>query len=1294
MKLGDLVAGRFAIESLAASGGMGRIFRALDRETGTPVAVKVLLPSGEQEIARFAREAEMLDTLRHPRVVRALAHGATESGEPYLVLEWLDGEDLGQRLARGPLGVGESVALATHVAEALAAAHAQGIIHRDIKPSNLFLVSGAIDRVKVLDFGVARLAARSTRLTRTGTVVGTIGYMAPEQARGGGHADARADVFALGAVLFECLTGAPPFEGDDLAPLLAKILFEEAPRASARRPEIPAALDALIAAMLAKDPAARPSDGAALLAAIASASAGIAWPGGSEAPRAAALTSLERRSLSLVLVDAPPLSAEAETVLLDQTDTDAEALRQAAAPFGARVEVLADGSVVATLTGAAIATDQAARAARLAIALRDAAPLHGRRAIAVVTGRGESTGRLRVGDAVDRAARMLADHRAAPADAAPILLDDVTANLLDARFDVREADQGLVLRGERAITEGARTLLGKATACVGRDRELGWLEDLFVECERERIAQAAVVTGPAGIGKSRVAQELVRRIRQRYPTLTVGIGRGDPLQSGSSFAPLVQALGSAIGLRGESADARRAKLAAAVRAVVSEADAGWVTEILGEILGARTPDDEASQLLRSCRQDARTMSEHLQRAWEELLGGACAAHPVLLVLEDLHWGDGATVRFVDGALARFHDRPFMVLALGRPEIDEVFPKLWQGRHTHRIRLRELGARASERLVRQVLGERAAEDAVARIVAQADGNAFYLEELIRATAERGGEELPETVVAMVEARLARLDGEARRLLRAGSVFGESFSTGGVVALTGADRAAAEAQLQTLAERELLARRTEARSPDEPEYAFRHALLRDGAYAMLTEEDRALGHRLAGAWLLAHGEEDPLVLARHFELGRERARAASFYLAAARRAIRGSDIDAAIAGAERGRACGGTAETEAGLLGVLCEAYAWQRAWDEGLPVAREVTRLAPPGSAPWLQGAFFRITAANFRGDLAEFEALYQAAHDLSPEPAESRLVLALLGYLSVQYDSVGLTDRVDVLMRNMRKIADRVEATEPSARAWLTALEGFRRARLFEDPWQGYSCSRSAFKAFLAVGYRNQAGVAQALVGMNLWFLGALDEAEAALRPVAIASAALGPTATVAPFSLAWTLADRGALDEAEAIAGDLAQRGAQRSLPFEEGRGRWALAEVLRRKGDLREAERQARRALELLSFRPTEQLEVRATLALALLAQGRAEEALAEADAGLSAYATAKACSYFRIGWLMLARAEAIHALGDTARARAAIEAAHARVLRIAETVDGEAYRRSFLDRVPENARTAELCRAWAKG
>ncbi|HRI68687.1 MAG TPA: protein kinase [Polyangium sp.] len=268
MKTPELVSGRFEIERLASSGGMAVVYRALDRTTGLPVALKVLHADGVRFAGHFARESYVLAELDHPGIVRYIAHGSLPSGELFLAMEWLEGEDVAQRCKRGPLSVADTVTLAMRVAQALGAAHARGVVHRDIKPGNLYLPDRDITKVKILDFGIAR--PQATRpATRTGILLGTPGYMAPEQIIGAPTIDPRADVFALGCVLYECLTGRPAFEAEQMMVLLSKMRAPEPPRPLDVRHDVPVALDEIISRMLSSEPAHRPQDGAAVAAEIA-----------------------------------------------------------------------------------------------------------------------------------------------------------------------------------------------------------------------------------------------------------------------------------------------------------------------------------------------------------------------------------------------------------------------------------------------------------------------------------------------------------------------------------------------------------------------------------------------------------------------------------------------------------------------------------------------------------------------------------------------------------------------------------------------------------------------------------------------------------------------------------------------------------------------------------------------------------------------------------------------------------------------------------------------------------------
>lgn len=251
------IGSRYRLDSLAGRGASGAVYRAVDLETGAAVAVKVLTATEPLARARFAKEAELLRSLGHPNIVRYLAHGQS-GAEDYLVMEWVSGRRLRERFRDGRLTESETLTLGARLAEAIVYLNRQQIVHRDIKPENIILVDGNLDRAMLVDLGVASGANLTNNLTRTGVLLGTPRYMAPEQIRAPKRVDSRADVFSLGCVLFECLTGVSAFDGDDIASLLTNILLEKARRVSALQSVTPR-LDDLIAALQARRPEDRPS---------------------------------------------------------------------------------------------------------------------------------------------------------------------------------------------------------------------------------------------------------------------------------------------------------------------------------------------------------------------------------------------------------------------------------------------------------------------------------------------------------------------------------------------------------------------------------------------------------------------------------------------------------------------------------------------------------------------------------------------------------------------------------------------------------------------------------------------------------------------------------------------------------------------------------------------------------------------------------------------------------------------------------------------------------------------------
>ena len=1298
---GSLLVDRFKIDRLAGEGGMGKVYRAHDLASGRWVAVKQLQGKGSAEDAeRLIREARLLAALRHPGIVSYIDHGLTADGAPYLTTEWLEGEDLEHRLKRGPLTVEGTLLLLAQIAEPLAQAHGHGIIHRDLKPSNLFLVDGQLDRVKILDFGIARRLVGATRHTRTGLIVGTPEYMSPEQARGLHELAPAVDVFALGCLVYECLTGRPPFIAEHVTAILIRILFESPEPLDRLVPEAPAGLVSLVHRMLAKEPAERPRDAGEVLLSLQALRTQdtSAPPAEHEAPP---LVGGARQLISMVLavppLTDPALQVTAPLVPLAPTlrpgaphSGEIERVSTLLSDSGGRIEQLADGSltVIFTQSGSMTATDLALLAARAALLIKERSP---KTQVAMTTSRSTQRAQQPYRDAIASAERLLSSEAPpAPASEGCVHVDEVTAGLLDGTFEVRALSPGhALLAGERTSLDESRPLLGRPTPCVGRDQDLVMLDSVLTSCVEDPSARAVVVTAPPGIGKSRLRHEFLRRLRARGQEITILLGRGEAMSAGASYGALGQALRRLCGVvDGAPPEVRCAQLSQRVGqslATAPSSEGRRIAEFLGELCGVPFPDAD-SPALRAARQDPYLMSERIRESFLRFLAAELRAQPLLLVLEDLHWGDALTVRLIDAALRDLSDLPLMVLALARPEIKQLFPGLWEGRQRQELALGPLSRRACERLVGQVLGAQAGPERVARIVARAGGNALFLEELIRAASDdKGdkGDELPETILAMLHARFARLDERARSVLHAASVFGETFWRGGVLALTGGAFAAhVDRCLQTLIGAEIIEPHGESRLLNEVEYKFRHALVRDAAYGLLSDKERVLSHQAAGRYLEAAGEPDPMVLAEHYERGHVPAQAARCYSRAAEQAHWGGDTPSAIARAQRGLRCEPSVSGQAAMLSLLAEAYGWSGDFRTGSRFAEQALQLAIPGSRAWASALATLQAWALVTEDAANLRRYTGTLLGTPPLPGAIETVAFAM--MATSYTNE-LGNQAHDAARVVRSLESLFTGGPPSllAGAWLDLARAFFHVHLTGEPWTALAYARRARLGFEEAGHRRGALATRIAAGLSLWRLGQHAAAEAELRATIGTGADFGPMTPQRDAVLVCVLAERGDAEAARALAQAHLDAALAAGRPLDQGLSHWALAEVLRHAGELGAAEAAAQRALVLLRGIGLHLLAARLTLAAIQLRRGQASAALAEAQGVLEAHRAAGSVS-FRAGLARLLCAEARHALGDEAGARETLSHARGVLLSQLARIDDSELRQSFQTGVPEHART----------
>ncbi|MEM8964111.1 MAG: protein kinase, partial [Acidobacteriota bacterium] len=860
--------GPYRLVRRLGAGGMGEVYLAEDDRLGRQVALKharVDLPEAFK--ARFRREAWAAARLSHPGIVTIHDLIAVDDGD-WIVMEFVEGMSLRRRLKlHGPLAHARVVAWAIEITAALGAAHDKGIVHRDLKAENVMVTPD--ERVKVLDFGLAKPILDDTSvssLTSSGEVLGTLRSIAPEQAQGQ-SVDARADLFSLGVLLYEMLTGLTPFVGENPFQSVYKLVAQPHTPVLEHDPSISSELSALVDHLLAKTPEARPASAADVGRALRDldTSSDVTTSGlqPTTAFRAAPPRSFaERRQVSVLCCELMTATADPAShpeVLHEQLPVFRDRVGETVERHGGRIDAT-QGHRLVVVFGFPAANERAAMNAvragfELAATSGDGLELR----IGIHTGSAvvsAAASGLVLGATLDHAVDVQ-KH----ATRATVVLSDTTRQLVESEASLEPvAEQIWRVTGVLARETDA----GSSDAVlpmVARQREV----ELLLGCwhrAREGHGQAVLISGEAGIGKTRMLRALRDALPQPSPRWWVVYG--SPFLRDSPLAPIIDLLRREV--IGTDEHAALDQLVAFLDRYGLHDDE--LVFLFAKLLDLPTDDRWPTLTLDSNERRRKTLE-----ALVALVVAMADEQPWLLVIEDLHWIDPSTLELLNHLVGCVATAPLCLLATGRPE---GLPSWESEVALTRIHLGPLTARESTELVELIVAGRELPDRLRdRILDHADGVPLFVEELTRDVIdqphERDAVSIPATLRDTLMARLDRL-GHAKLVAQSAAVLGRTFTLDLLEVLTEIPVSRLVLELDELAEAGIVYRKGYGSSAH---YGFKHALIQDIAYESLLRKDRQSLHRTTAEVLVsglsALGERRPEVVAHHYIAAGELARA---------------------------------------------------------------------------------------------------------------------------------------------------------------------------------------------------------------------------------------------------------------------------------------------------------------------------------------------------------------------------------------------------------------------------------------
>jgi serine/threonine protein kinase/tetratricopeptide (TPR) repeat protein len=957
----------YEITEEIGSGGMATVFRAYQPSMDRHVAIKVIRSTILHDQAlreRFQREARLIARLEHPHLLPVYDFDG-EHDPPYIVMRYLEGGTLKQVQQQGKVPRDEILYILRQLAGALDYAHRQGIVHRDLKPSNVM-----IDRegnAFLTDFGIARAAGADRDLTGTGFMVGTPGYMAPEQARGDGMADKAADIYSLGAIAFEVLTGSPPYEHENGFEVILAHINSPIPKASERAADLPKAIDPVLARALAKDrneryPTAtefvesltralkiKPSDAPAALQSMTQTlsvdqlSALRKQKAESDTP-SSDTPSDQQRQMTAVSINVKELAE-----ILYEKGADAERVRSTMGVLWGTLSEVAKGFGGVTHshteeTGLVLwgrdraREDDSENAIRATLAMRDKVLAETRKVLGAAWeptdenplpfSAGITTGPVLLEREADSGSYTASGAPITLAgrlkDAAPpggILVAHETFTLVRGVFTFTQGEP-LRVRGRkdpievylvtrvkpRAFRLQALGIEGVETKMIGREIELRLLQEAMTLTLEDGETQVVTVVGEAGVGKSRLLFEFSTwtdlqeqdvwffQARATQPSMLQPYSLTRDL-----FSFRFRILDS------DALEVVHQKFVEGVEQFLGKGSARKA-RFIGQLVGfdfSSMPDVEAAL------KDGDAFRRVAQGYLGELFATASRVNPVVLHIEDIHWADDRSLDLINNLVRDNIDLPLFVLCMARPSLYERRPQWGEGQRFHeRIQLEPLSQLSSRRLVRELLKHVPEVPTALRdlVVDRADGNPFYIEELIKALIDDRvilkGEEswsidttrlstvrVPATLTGVLQARLDTLPAQLHQLLQRASVVGRIFWDAAAIHLSkeaaGLKQVEVQAMLEDLRNREMILQREESGFAGTVEYVFRHAILRDVTYETVIPRQRRALHKLVADWLIEVGGErageHTLLVAEHYSRAEEASLAAAQLAKAGERAL---------------------------------------------------------------------------------------------------------------------------------------------------------------------------------------------------------------------------------------------------------------------------------------------------------------------------------------------------------------------------------------------------------------------------